>query len=410
MKFASAFAGFFATRPANGGTQTSRAVNRLMRPADSLRELDPLLIWSAAGLLLIGLVMVYSSSIAIAEGSRFTGHQSHYFLLRHAIFLAVGVGAGLAAFQLSMRQWQRFAPWLFLVGVMLLVVVLIPGVGREVNGAQRWLPLGPLNLQPSELMKLFVALYAADYTVRKLPDMGSFRRGFLPMAAMILLVGFLLLGEPDFGAFVVITAIAFGVLFLGGINVRVFALLALVAVIGFMLLIWLSPYRRDRIFGFMDPWQDAFGKGYQLSHALIAFGRGEWFGVGLGASVEKLFYLPEAHTDFLLAVIAEELGFAGVLTVIVLFAILIHRALVLGREAVKLERYFSGLVAMGIGLWLGVQSFINMGVNMGLLPTKGLTLPLMSFGGSGIVANCLALAILLRVDWEVRQLKRGTGA
>ena len=410
MKFASAFAGFFATRPANGGTQTSRAVNRLMRPADSLRELDPLLIWSAAGLLLIGLVMVYSSSIAIAEGSRFTGHQSHYFLLRHAIFLAVGVGAGLAAFQLSMRQWQRFAPWLFLVGVMLLVVVLIPGVGREVNGAQRWLPLGPLNLQPSELMKLFVALYAADYTVRKLPDMGSFRRGFLPMAAMILLVGFLLLGEPDFGAFVVITAIAFGVLFLGGINVRVFALLALVAVIGFMLLIWLSPYRRDRIFGFMDPWQDAFGKGYQLSHALIAFGRGEWFGVGLGASVEKLFYLPEAHTDFLLAVIAEELGFAGVLTVIVLFAILIHRALVLGREAVKLERYFSGLVAMGIGLWLGVQSFINMGVNMGLLPTKGLTLPLMSFGGSGIVANCLAMAILLRVDWEVRQLKRGTGA
>jgi len=410
MKFASAFAGFFATRPANGGTQTSRAVNRLMRPADSLRELDPLLIWSAAGLLLIGLVMVYSSSIAIAEGSRFTGHQSHYFLLRHAIFLAVGVGAGLAAFQLSMRQWQRFAPWLFLVGVMLLVVVLIPGVGREVNGAQRWLPLGPLNLQPSELMKLFVALYAADYTVRKLPDMGSFRRGFLPMAAMILLVGFLLLGEPDFGAFVVITAIAFGVLFLGGINVRAFALLALVAVVGFMLLIWLSPYRRDRIFGFMDPWQDAFGKGYQLSHALIAFGRGEWFGVGLGASVEKLFYLPEAHTDFLLAVIAEELGFAGVLTVIVLFAILIHRALVLGREAVKLERYFSGLVAMGIGLWLGVQSFINMGVNMGLLPTKGLTLPLMSFGGSGIVANCLALAILLRVDWEVRQLKRGTGA
>ncbi|NMG54241.1 putative lipid II flippase FtsW [Aromatoleum aromaticum] len=410
MKFASTFAGFFATRRENGGTQTSRAVDRLMRPADSLRELDPLLIWSAAGLLLIGLVMVYSSSIATAEGSRFTGHQSHYFLLRHAMFLAVGVGAGLAAFQLSMRQWQRLAPWLFLVGVMLLIVVLIPGVGREVNGAQRWLPLGPVNLQPSELMKLFVALYAADYTVRKLPDMGSFRRGFLPMAAMILLVGFLLLGEPDFGAFVVITAIAFGVLFLGGINVRAFALLALVAVIGFMLLIWLSPYRRDRIFGFMDPWQDAFGKGYQLSHALIAFGRGEWFGVGLGASVEKLFYLPEAHTDFLLAVIAEELGFAGVLTVIALFAILIHRALVLGREAVKLERYFSGLVAMGIGLWLGVQSFINMGVNMGLLPTKGLTLPLMSFGGSGIVANCLALAILLRVDWEVRQLKRGCGA
>ncbi|MDT3671389.1 MAG: putative lipid II flippase FtsW [Aromatoleum sp.] len=407
MKIVSALSGLFAARETSGGVQTSRAVDRLMRPSDALRELDPWLIWSAAGLLLIGMVMVYSSSIATAEGSKFTGYQSHYFLTRHALFLAVGVGAGLAAFQLSMRQWQQFAPWLFLGGVVLLAVVLIPGVGREVNGAQRWLPLGFINLQPSELMKLFVALYAADYTVRKLPDMGSFRRGFLPMAITIVFVGFLLLREPDFGAFVVITAIAFGVLFLGGINVRVFALLALVAVIGFVLLVWLSPYRRDRLFGFMDPWQDAFGKGYQLSHALIAFGRGEWFGVGLGASVEKLFYLPEAHTDFLLAVIAEELGFAGVLLVIALFAILIHRALIIGREAVKLERYFPGLVAMGIGLWIGVQSFINMGVNMGLLPTKGLTLPLMSFGGSGVVANCLALAILLRVDWENRQVMRG---
>ncbi len=389
--------------------ETSRAVNRLIRPADMTRELDPLLIWSAVALVLIGLVMVYSSSIAIAEGSRFTGNQSHYFVVRHAIFLTIGVAAGLFAFQFSMRQWQQFSPWLFLFGVVLLILVLIPGIGREVNGAQRWIPLGPVNLQPSELMKVFVALYAADYTVRKLSDMGSVRRGFMPMAAMILFVGFLLLREPDFGAFVVICAIAFGVLFLGGINVRVFALLATVAVIGFMLLIWLSPYRRDRIFGFMDPWQDPFGKGYQLSHALIAFGRGEWFGVGLGASVEKLFYLPEAHTDFLLAVIAEELGFAGVLTVIILFAILIQRAFSIGREAINLERYFAGLVAMGIGLWIGVQSFINMGVNMGLLPTKGLTLPLMSFGGSALIANCIALGILLRIDWEVRQMKRGAG-
>lgn len=408
MRIADRLFGGLHARP-NHRVETSRAVNRLMKPADLTRELDPLLIWSAVALVLIGLVMVYSSSIAIAEGSRYTGFQSHYFLLRHAIFLSIGVGAGLFAFQFSMRQWQRFAPWLFMLGVVLLIVVLIPGVGREVNGAQRWIPLGPVNLQPSELMKVFVALYAADYTVRKLSDMGSFRRGFLPMAAMILFVGFLLLREPDFGAFVVICAIAFGVLFLGGINVRVFALLATVAVIGFMLLIWLSPYRRERIFGFMDPWQDPFGKGYQLSHALIAFGRGEWFGVGLGGSVEKLFYLPEAHTDFLLAVIAEELGFVGVLTVVLLFAILIHRAFAIGRDAINLERYFSGLVAMGIGLWLGVQSFINMGVNMGLLPTKGLTLPLMSFGGSALIANCMAIAILLRVDWEVRQMKRGAG-
>ncbi|BAL26011.1 putative lipid II flippase FtsW [Azoarcus sp. KH32C] len=408
MKIVSALAGFFHSRAARGGaSDASRAVNRLMRPQESARDLDPLLIWSSCALLLIGMVMVYSASIATAEGSRFTGYQQFYFLIRHAIFLVVGVIAGLTAFQVSMRQWQQFAPWLFVAGMVLLLVVLVPGLGREVNGAQRWLPLGPINLQPSELMKLFVALYAADYTVRKLSDMGSFRRAFLPMAVTIIVVGFLLLREPDFGAFVVITSIAFGVLFLGGINVRVFVLLALVAIVGLGLLVWLSPYRRDRLFGFMDPWQDAFGKGYQLSHALIAFGRGEWFGVGLGASVEKLFYLPEAHTDFLLAVIAEELGFAGVMTIVLLFALLVHRIMVIGREAIKLERYFPGLVAMGIALWFGVQSFINMGVNMGLLPTKGLTLPLMSFGGSGIVANCVALAILLRIDWENRQVMRG---
>ena len=392
-----------ATKAAAG----ARVPGTLGSAGTPMRELDPLLIWSSVGLLLIGLVMVFSASIATAEASRFTANQPHFFLVRHGVFLAIGIGLGLVSFQLSMARWQQLSPALFVAGVVLLIVVLIPGVGREVNGAQRWLSLGPVNLQPSELMKIFAALYAADYTVRKLDVMGSFVRGFLPMLAVILLVGFLLLSEPDFGAFVVITTIAFGVLFLGGVNVRVFALLAVLAVIGFMILIWSSPYRRDRIFGFMDPWQDAYGKGYQLSHSLIAFGRGEWFGVGLGGSVEKLFYLPEAHTDFLLAVIAEELGFVGVITVVALFAILVHRAFLIGREAIWLERYFSGLVAQGIGLWFGVQSFINMGVNMGLLPTKGLTLPLMSFGGSGIVANCIALAILLRIDWENRQLMKG---
>ncbi len=264
--------------------------------------------------------MVYSASIAIAEGSKFTGHQPSYLPDPPCHLPGHRPGRGAVAFQVPLRFWQEFAPWLFLAGVLLLVLVLIPHVGRSVNGAQRWLPLGPINLQPSELMKLFAVLYAADYTTRKLDAMASFRHGFLPMAAVILFVGFLLLREPDFGAFVVIAAIAFGILFLGGINVRLFALLAVVAVIGFVLLIWLSPYRRERILGFMDPWQDAFGKGYQLSHALIAFGRGEWFGVGLGASVEKLFYLPEAHTDFLLAVIAEELGLFGVIAVVALFA------------------------------------------------------------------------------------------
>ena len=406
MKFASALSGLLH-RAERKPDPARAAGERLARQSAPARELDLILIWSVVGLLLLGLVMVYSASIAIAEGSRFTGYQSHYFLMRHAVFLAVGIGLGLVSFQFSLARWQQLAPVLFVAGVVLLIVVLIPGVGREVNGAQRWLSLGPVNLQPSELMKIFAALYAADYTVRKLDVMGSFMKGFLPMLVVILFVGFLLLSEPDFGAFVVITTIAFGILFLGGVNVRIFALLAVLAVIGFVILIWTSPYRRDRIFGFMDPWQDAFGKGYQLSHSLIAFGRGEWFGVGLGGSVEKLFYLPEAHTDFLLAVIAEELGFVGVMVVVILFALIVQRAFMIGREAIKLERYFSGLVAQGIGLWIGVQSFINMGVNMGLLPTKGLTLPLMSFGGSGIVANCVAIGILLRIDWENRQLMRG---
>ena len=383
---------------------SSRLRNRSAAPG---ADVDPLLLWPSLFLLLFGLVMVYSASIATAEGSDFTGHQSSYFLVRHGIFLAIGVVAGVLAFQVPLRFWQELAPWLFLAGVVLLVVVLIPHVGRLVNGAQRWLPLGPVNLQPSELMKLFVVLYASDYTTRKLDAMGSFRRGFLPMAAVILCVGFLLLREPDFGAFVVITAIAFGILFLGGINGRLFALLAVVALIGFVLLIWIQPYRLERIVGFMDPWRDPFGTGYQLSHALIAFGRGEWLGVGLGGSIEKLFYLPEAHTDFLLAVVAEELGLVGVVAVIVLFALVVQRAFAAGRQALILERVFSGLVAQGIGIWLGFQAFINMGVNMGLLPTKGLTLPLMSYGGSGILANCIALAILMRVDYENRRLMRG---
>lgn len=386
------------------------APGRLGGSGAGLGELDPWLFWSAVLLLLFGLVMVYSSSIAFAEGSRVSGHQPAFFLWRHLVFLAVGVVAAAVVFQIPVRILQQMSPWLAAIGMILLVLVLIPHIGREVNGARRWIPLGFANIQPSELMKLFVVLYAADYTARKLPDMKSFKRAFAPMASMILLTGFLLLREPDFGAFVVISFIAFGILFLGGLNARIFLLLLVVAVFGFLLLIWLSPYRRERLFGFADPWKDALGSGYQLSHALIAFGRGEWFGVGLGASVEKLFYLPEAHTDFLLAVIAEELGFAGVLVVIGLFAILVHRAFAIARRAHQLEKHFAGLVAQGVGLWLGVQSLINMGVNMGVLPTKGLTLPLMSFGGSGILANCLALAVLLRIDWENRQLSRGVVA
>jgi cell division protein FtsW len=354
--------------------------------------------------------MVYSASIAMAEVSRFTGGKATYFLTRHAVFVGLALFLGMLVFQVPLRVWQQVAPWLFLAGLVALALVLLPVVGREVNGARRWVWLGIVTVQPSEFMKLFSVLYAADYTVRKLALMHSFKQGLLPMLGVMMIVGWLLLREPDFGAFVVITCTALGILFLGGMRVRWFAGLGLLLALGFAVLVITSPYRMQRIFGFMDPWSDAFGKGYQLSHALIAFGRGEWLGVGLGASVEKLMYLPEAHTDFLLAVIGEELGFAGVAVVILLFAWVVLRAFSIGRQAVNLERPFSALVAQGIGLWLGSQTFINMGVNLGVLPTKGLTLPLMSFGGTGILVNCAALAILLRIDWENRQMMRGQPA
>ena len=372
-----------------------------------LAEYDQGLVWVTLLLLGVGLVMVYSSSIAIAEGSRSSGYQPTYYLLRHGLFVAVSIAAAVAVFQVPLRLWQQAAPFLFLFCGALLVLVLFPGIGREVNGSQRWISLHFATLQPSELMKLAVVLYTADYTVRKAAHMDSFRKGFLPMFVVMLVVGWLLLREPDFGAFVVITVIAMGILFLGGMNWRLFAGLFVLLLAGFVLLIVTSPYRLQRIVGFMDPWADAYGRGYQLSHALIAFGRGEWLGVGLGASVEKLFYLPEAHTDFLLAVIAEELGFLGVAAIIAGFAWIVMRAFVIGRRATSLERYYPALVAQGMGLWIGVQAIINIGVNTGMLPTKGLTLPLVSFGGTALVSICCAIAILLRVDWENRQLMRG---
>jgi cell division protein FtsW len=368
-------------------------------------EFDTGMLWVTAILLGVGLVMVYSASIAIAEGSRGTGHQAAYYLVRHALYVALAITIALFVFQIPIRSWQRVAPYLFVTGLVLLILVLF--VGREVNGSRRWLSLYFINFQPSELMKFAAVLYAADYTVRKAGVMHSFRHGFLPMFIVMLLTGWLLLREPDLGAFAVIAVIAMGILFLGGMNWRLFAGLFVMLVVGFVGLILASPYRLQRVIGFMDPWADPYGKGYQLSHALIAFGRGEWFGVGLGASVEKLFYLPEAHTDFLLAVIAEELGFAGVLLLIVLFAWLVARAFSIGRRAALQDRPFAALVAQGIGLWIGVQVIINMGVNMGLLPTKGLTLPLLSFGGSAMVMTCCAIAVVVRIDWENRQLMRG---
>ncbi|MBK9326604.1 MAG: putative lipid II flippase FtsW [Thiobacillaceae bacterium] len=376
----------------------------------ALTPFDWGLVFAALGLLMIGLVMVYSASVAIAE-AKSAANQPAFYLIRHAMYLVIGLGAGYAALQIPSQTWQNLAPYLFILGTVLLLLVLVPFIGKEVNGSRRWIPLGPVgNFQPSELMKFATILYAADYTVRKAAFMQNLKKGFMPMFLVMLGIGGLLLLEPDFGAFVVIVAIALAILFLGGLNARLFVGLIVLLAIGFVLLVVLSPYRLQRVVSYLDPWSDPFGAGYQLSHALIALGSGELTGVGLGDSVEKLFYLPEAYTDFLLAVIGEELGLIGVITVIGLFAWLTWRAFSIGWQAGLMGRNFAALVAQGVGVWMGTQAFINMGVNLGLLPTKGLTLPLMSYGGSGIVANCLALAVLLRIDFENRCLMRGKKA
>ena len=369
---------------------------------------DQTLVWVVLGIMAWGLVMVYSASIALPDNPRFANYAQHHFVLRHTISMAIGLVVGLIAFQFPIRTWERMAPWLFALALVLLMLVLVPFIGKGVNGARRWISLGIMNFQPSELAKLAVLLYAADYMVRKMDVKERFFRAVLPMAAAVLVVGMLLLAEPDMGAFMVIVVIAMGILFLGGVNARMFFLIAALVVAAFALMVLASEWRRERIFAYLDPWseQHALGKGYQLSHSLIAFGRGEIFGVGLGGSVEKLHWLPEAHTDFLLAVIGEELGLVGVLLIIGLFLWLTRRIMDIGRQAIALDQVFAGLTAQGVGLWFGFQAFINIGVNLGALPTKGLTLSLMSYGGSAILLNLIALAIVLRIDYENRAMMR----
>jgi cell division protein FtsW len=388
---------------------SSRSYGGTRGPA--VRELgfDQPLLWVVVTLLAWGLVMVYSASIALPDNPRFGNYESTHFVTRHALFMAIGLITAVVAFQLPIRTWEKLAPWLFGLALLLLVLVLIPQLGRSVNGARRWIPLGVMNFQPSELAKLAVLIYAADYMVRKMEVKEHFLRAVLPMAVAVGLAGVLLLAQPDMGAFMVIVVIAMGILFLGGVNARMFFLMALVVVAAFAVMVMTSEFRRARVFAYLDPWsiEHALGKGYQLSHSLIAFGRGEIFGVGLGGSVEKLHWLPEAHTDFLLAVIGEEFGLIGVLTLIGLFLWLTRRIMDIGRQAIALDQVFAGLVAQGVGVWMGFQSFINIGVNLGALPTKGLTLPLMSYGGSAILINLVALAIVLRVDYENRLLMRG---
>ena len=408
-----------ATLPVRMPTATH---GRLPKTTPSVAQLgiDQGLLWSMVLLLLWGLVMVYSASIAMPDNPRFANYKPTHFLNRHLFALLLGTMTSLLAFQIPVRTWEKWAPWLFAGSLLLLVIVLVPGIGRRVNGARRWIGLGVMNFQPSELAKLATVLYAADYIRRKMDiqektghmgDTERFVRAVAPMALAMAVVGALLLAEPDMGAFLVIAVVAMGILFLGGVNARMFFLIGTILVLVFASIIAASPFRRERIFAYLDPWsaEHALGKGYQLSHALIAVGRGGWFGVGLGGSVEKLHWLPEAHTDFLLAVIGEELGFSGIVLLIGIFFWLTRRIIDIGRQAISLERTFAGLAAQGIGLWIGFQAFINIGVNLGALPTKGLTLPLMSYGGSAILLNMIALAVVMRIDYENRILmKRGS--
>ena len=388
-----------------GGQDLSRSAAAPVR----LSGVDQSLIWVTLALLVWGLVMVYSASVAMPDNPRFARYAHAHFLLRHALSLGMAFSVALLAFQVPIATWEKLAPWLFVASLVLLMLVLLPFIGKDVNGARRWISLGFMNFQPSELAKFAVLLYAADYMVRKMEVKERFFRAVMPMAVAIGIVGLLLLAEPDMGAFMVISVIAMGILFLGGVNSRMFFVIATVVVIAFALMVMLSDWRRERIFAYMDPWSDkyALGKGYQLSHSLIAFGRGEIFGVGLGGSIEKLHWLPEAHTDFLLAVIGEEFGLLGVLCVIGAFMWMTRRIMHIGRQSIALDRVFAGLVAQGVGIWIGFQAFINMGVNLGALPTKGLTLPLMSYGGSAILMNLISLAVVLRIDYENRLLMRG---
>ena len=366
------------------GSSKDALTSSRLRPS-KMMEYDQPLVWVTLLLMLFGLVMVYSASIALPDSPKYANYKNAYFLQRQAMFIAIALLIGLFVFRVKIAVWQRYASLMFVATLVL------------------------FNLQPSEIMKIAAVLYAADYTVRKQEYMHKLTKGFLPMAGAIGLVGLMLLLEPDLGAFGVIVCIAMGTLFLGGINAIWFGGIGALLVAIFTAIIALSPFRRARMFAYLDPWQEdnALDKAYQLTHSLIAFGRGEFFGVGLGASVEKLHYLPEAHTDFIMAVIGEELGLAGVLVVIAMFYWLVKRAFDIGRQAIAIDQTFAGLAAKGIGIWIGVQTFINMGVNLGLLPTKGLTLPLMSYGGSGVVINCVGLAILLRIDYENRVMMRG---
>jgi cell division protein FtsW len=366
---------------------------------DAPIRIDPALAGATLGLVALGVVMVGSASVALAD--RAAG-EPLYFLMRHVAALGTGALCLVLAMVIPTELWHRASAALLLLGIALLALVLLPQFGETVNGSRRWLDLGPLRVQASEPARLCVLVYLASYAVRHHADLTTSLKGFLRPMVIVAAACLLLLAEPDFGAAVVVVATSLGILFVAGARLRDFALATMVAGGALGALALSSAYRVERLTAFLDPWGDPYASGFQLTNSLIAIGRGDWLGVGLGASVQKLFYLPEAHTDFVFAVVAEELGFAGSTLVIGLFAVLVYRAFVLGQEALASGHRFQGLLCFGIGLMLGLEAFINIGVNTGLLPTKGLTLPLISYGRSSVVVTLAALGLLLRVAWELK--------
>ncbi len=378
---------------------TLRTSQRQTSRVEAASKFDLPLVLAVLALIAFGLVMVGSASIAIAD--RELG-QPFYYLIRQAIYVALGLGIASVVIFIPLNVWERFSALLLLAGMMLLVVLLIPGVSQSINGSTRWLSLGVINLQPSEFMKLFVVVYLAGYLVRRGEEVRTRVWGFLKPMLLLMIIAVLLLMEPDLGAAAVIFATALGMMFIGGVRLWQFAVLLMLVLSSIAVLTITSPYRLERVTAFLNPWADPFNSGFQLTQSLIAFGRGEWFGLGLGGSIQKLFYLPEAHTDFVFAILAEETGLFGSLIVVSLFSFIAWRAFKIANKAQYLGLHFAAYIAFGLTLWITMQAFINIGVNMGVLPTKGLTLPLMSYGGSSMLASCMAIALLLRVDIETR--------
>jgi cell division protein FtsW len=379
-------------------------------PASRIAPLDSSLLSVVIVLLLCGVVFVYSASIPLADHPENAKYAAHHYLLRHLISIAVALVVGIALFALvPLEWWNRAAPWVFVATLFLLILVLMPFIGKEAKGARRWIPIGPMSLQPTELMKFAAILYAANYIARKQKLKEMFVKGFLPVGVALGIAGALVLAQKDLGGATVVVVCAMLVLFYGGINIRIFLAMVVVLAISIALSIAFYSYRFERILAFVNPFDARYERGiaWQLTNSLIAFARGGIWGEGLGQSVEKLFYLPDAHTDFIFAVVGEELGFVGVLAFILVYWWIVWRAFAIGRQAIILERAFAGLVALGIGSWLGVQTVINMGVALGALPTKGLTLPFLSFGGSAVLASVISVAVLLRVDYENRQIMSG---